>query len=136
MPIAKVGIIAIVVVTLLGFVPLLGGFVDSPGIQAFLEGVIIFTALSGSVVEQIISDSHVQGNVYPGLWECIGFLVIAGVLVKLITLGVALIISIQELLGVLITVAVAPSPGLLGGIIPLFMYGSYIRLSLAQLIGR
>jgi hypothetical protein len=139
LPVAKIGVIAIVVVTIAGLVPFVGGFIAaSPGIQAFLEGVIIFTALSASAIEQIMSDAKVQGNVYPGFWECIGFLVIAGILVRLIMLASSLILGLtvdpEKSVGGLMIATVTPALGVLGGIIPLFMYGSYIRLSVGQLV--
>lgn len=137
-PIIKAGVIAVVAVTILTFIPLIGGFIaNSPGIQAFLEGVIILRVLSGYAIDQILTEAHVQGIVYPGFWESIGFLVIAGVLVRVVTFGVALLsVPLKDTTGEeLMTMTVGPVLGVLGGIIPLFMYSSYIWLSIMQLIG-
>lgn len=137
-PIVKAGVIAIVVVTILAFIPLIGQLIaDSPGIHAFLEGVIILRVLSGYAIDQILTEADVQGIVYPGFWESIGFLVIAGVLVRVVMFGVALLsVPLKDTTGgELMTMTVGPVLGVLGGIIPLFMYSSYIRLSIMQLIG-
>ena len=141
-PIIKIGVIAIVAISILSFIPLIGGFVaNSPGIQAFLAGVIIFRLLSGYVIDQILTEANVQGSVYPGFWASLGFLVIAGVLVRLVMFCLALVSVLLENtpVGELIPIVIGPVFGVLGilvGIIPLFMYSSYVRLSIMQLMGR
>jgi len=137
-PIIKIGIIAIIAVTILSIVPIIGRFIaDSPGIQAFLEGVIIFRLLSGYTIEQMLTEAHVQSNVFPGFWLSIGYLIIAGILVRLVIFGLALFsVSLEDtVVGELMPIVIGPALGVLGGIIPLFMYSSYVRLSIIQLIG-
>ena len=137
-PIIKIGIIAIVAVTILSIIPLIGGFIaHSPGIQAFLEGMIILRLLSGYAIDKILTEANVQGSVYPGFWASIEFLVIAGVLVRLVMLGLALLsVPLEDTaVGELMPIVIGPVLGILGGIIPLFMYSSYVRLSIMQLIG-
>jgi hypothetical protein len=137
-PLIKIGVIAIIAVTILSFIPVIGAFIaHSPGIQAFLEGLIIFRFLSGYAIEQILAEAGIQGSVYPGFWACIGFLIIAGVLVRLIMLGAAFVCLLFEdtLAGEVIPVFGGLVLGVLGGMIPLFMYSSYVQLSLVQLIG-
>lgn len=136
--IIKIGIIAVIAVIILSIMPIIGAFIaDSPGIQAFLEGAIIFRLLSGYATEEILRVVNVQISVYPGFWASIGFLVIAGVLVRVIIFGVALLSVPLEgtALGELVPAVIVPVIGVLGGIVPLFMYGSYVRLSVMQLIG-
>ena len=137
-PIIKAGVIAVVAVTVLTFIPLIGGLVaNSPGMQAFLEGAIIFRLFSGHTIDEILTEANLQGPVYPGLWQSVGFLVIAALLVRLVVFGVALPSVPFEgtTKGEVITIVVGPVLGVLGGIIPLFMYSSYVRLSIMQLVG-
>ena len=137
-PIMKAGLIAFVAVLLLSIFPLVGAFIAySPGIQAFLAGVIIFRLLSGYAIEEILAAANVRGSVYPGFWASIGFLIIAGVFVRIIMLGLAWLCLPLEgtTVGELMPVVIGPTLGLVGGIIPLFMYTSYVRLSIMQLIG-
>jgi len=136
-PIIKSGLIAIVAVTILIIIPIVGSFIArSPGIQVFLEGIIIFRLLSGYAIEQILIEANVQGNVYPGFWAFIGFLVIAGVL-YIVMLNLALLFIPVEDTSIrrLILIVFGPMFGIFGGIITMFMYISYVLLSIMQLIG-
>jgi len=137
-PIIKIGIIASLVVTVLSIIPFIGEFIaSSPGIQTFLEGVIIFRLLSGYAIEQMLTEANVQGSVYPGFWPSLGFLIIAGILIFVIMIGFASLSVLLEgtLVGELMPTVIGPVLGILGGIIPLFMYISYVQLSIMQLIG-
>jgi len=135
-PIIKSGIVAMVAVIIFSFIPLFGAFIaKSPGIQSFLIGVIIFRLLSDYAIDQVINEANMQGNVYPGFWSSLGFLIIAGVLVRLVMFLLVLISTPFEetMFGELIPTVIGPVFGLLGGIIPLFMYSSYVRLSIIEL---
>ena len=132
-----IGVFAIVVVTMLTVIPVIGGFIaDSPGIQAFMEGVIIFRFLSVDAIDQIMTEANVQGSVYPGFWVSIGYLIIAAVLVRAIMAGLVLLsVRLKDTaLGELMPIVVAPVLGVIGGIISLAMYSSYVRLSIMQLV--
>lgn len=89
------------------------------------------------MIDQILSGANVQGSVYPGFWASIGFLIIAGVLVRAIMFGLALFSTRLEFtpIGELIPIVIGPGLSVLGGIILLFMYSSYVRLSIIHLIG-
>jgi len=93
--------------------------------------------VAGYAIDEILTEANVQGSVYPGFWASIGFLVIAGVLVRLVMLGLALLsVPLEDTaVGELMPLVIGPVLGILGGIIPLFMYSSYVRLSIMQLIG-
>ena len=130
------GVIAIVLVTILSVMPFIGSLIaESPGIQAFLEGLIIFRILSGHTVSQMLTEANVQGNIYPGFWASVGFLIIAGILVRLTIFGLTLLCAPLEntIVGELIQTFITPVLGVLGGIIPLFMYSSYVCLSIMHL---
>ncbi len=139
-PIIEIGVIASILVTISCFIPLIGGFIrSSPGIQVFLEGVIIFRFLSGYVIDLMLTEANVYGNVYPGLLASIGFLIIAGVLGSGAMMGLP---SLLRLLPIspynpvvkLLLIAVGSMIGVLVGILPIFMYSSYVRLSIMQLL--
>lgn len=142
-PIIKAGLAAIAVVIGLSLVPLIGRLVaDSMGIQVFLEAAIIFRIFSAYDVHQILAEADVTGSVYPGFWACIGFLVIVGSLVRLAAIASALPLILLEdtaageLLGELLMPLVFGGVlAILGGLIPLFMYSAYVRLSIVELIG-
>lgn len=137
-PIIRIGVFAIIVVTLLCLIPFVGGLIaHSPGIQAFLVGIITFRLLSTYAIDRVLTEVNFQGTVYPGFWASIGFLIIAGILVWVVMFSLALLSIPLEYttIGELIPVVIGPVLGVLGGIIPLFMYSSYVRLSITQLIG-
>lgn len=140
------GIIAIFIVIVLFFIPIIRDFiVKSPGIKAFLEGVIIFRILSGGVIDQILSEANIQANVYPGFWASIGYLIISAILIPIIICVVSLISgfivakfgssSENSVVDEILPGIFAPVIGILGGILPLFMYCSYVNLSIQQLFG-
>lgn len=136
-PIIKVGLIAIVAVTIISFIPLIGSFIaNSPGIQGFIEGVIIFRLLSVSLIYKIMTQAELTGRIYPTFWQLIGFLIIAGILVKVIMFIVAFAtVPFEDSeFGELIPILIGPVLGVLGGLIPLFMYSSFVRLSIQNLL--
>jgi hypothetical protein len=136
-PLFKVGLIAIIAVTLLCFIPLIGHFIsESPGVQAFLEGVIIFRLISSSTVEEVLSITHISGNIYPGFLTSLGFLIISGISVYAIVFIISLLSTYFEgtTTGELLPIVIGPAFGVIGGIIPLFMYSSYVHLSIKHLM--
>ena len=137
-PIIKTGIIAIIIITILTFIPLIGRFVaNSPDIQVFLVGVISFRLLAGYPIKQILSKANIHGNVYPGFWASIGFLIIAIILTRLIMLAFVLVYARFEgtAIGDLMEMVLGYVFGVLAGVIPVLMYSSYVRLSIQKLIG-
>lgn len=137
-PAVKIGILASVAVTMLCLVPFFGGLIaQSNTIQVFLEGVIIFRLFSEHTIEQMLIETNAQSGVYPGVWACIGFIVIASI-TGWLTIALIALLSIpfeDTAIGELIPIVGAPVLGVLVGMIPLFMYTSYVRLSIMQLIG-
>jgi len=137
-PLAKIGVVTIVIVTLLCFIPIAGQLLaQSPGIQGFLEGVIIFRILSNQIIAETLSQNGISSvSVYPGFWASVGFLLMAGILVRLVMFLVALTFGQLENENIRewTTITVGPALGLLGGIIPLFMYCSYVSNSVMNAI--
>lgn len=139
-PLVKAGFAAVIVVTVLCFVPVLGGLIaQSPGIQNFLLGVIIFRLVAGPALAEASEKYSISSSVYPGFWSAVGYLIIAGLLVRLILYGGAFASSIaknrtasEKMEAILM--ALAPSLGVLGGLLPLFMYAQHVRLALVAVV--
>lgn len=132
-----IGIVATGAVMILSFVPLISNFVDCiPGVEVFLEGFIIFRLLCRLSLDQVLAKANIQGSVYPGFWSVLGFLIIAGVIAGLLMLGLGLLSALLKdaVIQELVLMIIAPMIGVLGGIVALFMYGSYVQLSTIQLI--
>lgn len=140
-PLAKAGFIAVIALGILCIVPLVGSLIaESPGIQNFLLGVIIFRLTAGPALAEATQTYSISSSVYPGFWSSIGYLIIAGVLVRLILFGGAFVSTLVKgrtgsELAETIVMALAPSIGILGGILPLFMYAQHVRLALRAATG-
>lgn len=137
LPVVKVGVMAVIAVTVLCFVPLVGSFIaQSPGIQAFMEGAIIFRVLSGYTINEVLSQANVTGDIYPGLLSSIGYIIISTILIYGILFGLSFLSTIlkNDYIEEIMPVVIGPALGVLGGIIPLFMYSSYVRLSVQSLL--
>ena len=136
-PIVETGIKAIVIVVVLQFIPLIGGFIsDSPATQFFIMGVIIFISWVQEPNELILAVTNVCGSVVPGFWASGAFMIISVVLVFLGIIGETLFAEYLEKRGKagdVIALITGPMLVLMGGIIPLLMYTSYVRLSLNRL---
>lgn len=135
--ITKISAVAVAVVTILGFVPLFGKLLrDSAGIEAFLEGAIIFRLLAMQNIDKILTEANVEGSVTPGFWSSVGFFMIAVVLVRLIMFLLSLLTKSlrNTVAGELMPIVIIPVFGVIGGIIPFLMYASYFHLSLMQLL--
>lgn len=137
-PLFKLGLFAFIIVTFLSIIPFIGAFIGhSPSIQAFLEGIIIFRGLTDPIIYDFLEKSGFSNiTVYPNFWLTIGFLIIAGIFTWLLVFVFAFISMKLEStpIGELMPIVFGPSFGLLGGIIPLLMYTSYVRLSLIKLL--
>jgi len=135
-PVVGSGVIATVAVFVLCFLPLVGGIISkSVGIQAFILGVIILRLLAGHEIESSAGAAGVSGSFYPGLWASVGFLAIGAVLVWALMMGTSALVVLaggrDKAEGLLQVAGLATGPALavLGGVIPLLMYGSHIRLA-------
>src|SRR6266849_5330499 len=148
-PLAKAGFFATIALTFLCIIPVLGGLIaESPGIQTFILGAIIFRLAVGPAMAEASAKYSINSSVYPNIWSSIGYLIIAGVLVRAILFAGALLSTaiknrftseagqFSSALVETILTALAPSSGLLGGILPLFMYAQHVRLALAAAVGK
>jgi hypothetical protein len=131
-PIVKAGLIAIVIVTIITIMPLVGDLIAySPGTQTFLMGFIIFRLFTKDMFNIILSESNIQGNIYPTTWEFIGFIIIATALTWLL-IGILSVISLpfsNTELGDIIPMIGGQVLGVLAGVVTLCMYTNFIILS-------
>jgi len=136
-PIAKAGLIATVIVTIMTIMPLVGSLIAySPGAQTFLMGLIIFTLFTRDMFNTILSESNIQSSIYPNTWEIIGFIIIATALTWLL-IGILSLISLpfsDTAIGAMMSMFGGQILGVFGGIITLCMYTNFIRLSLLDKI--
>jgi hypothetical protein len=135
-PIVKACFLALVITLVLSFLPVVGGLIsNTPGVDTFIQGVVIFRFFSAGFIERLLerADIHVA-NLYPGFWASIGYLALATVLVyacffAFAALGVTL--SRNRYTGdgapsFFLGMALIPILGML----PLFMYANHVALAI------
>jgi hypothetical protein len=136
-PICAAGLIAFIIVMLLGFVPILGSLIsESVTLPTFIQGVIVFRFFMAAVMASLPENEQPSNtNIYPGFWETIGYLLIAAVFARLAIFLSALIMAKSaqtgwedkaENLGVIIGLVF----GVVGGFLPLFMYVQHVHHAL------
>jgi len=129
------GVAGIIAGILISLIPIVGGLVNHiPSVLTFVEGVVIFRILAGSLIGDLVGDVAVDTNVYPGFWTSLGFLLVAGAFSFGALLFLALITGSLGEAGESITSIVAPAFGAVVGLIPVFMYASYVTHSVRALI--
>jgi hypothetical protein len=130
-PLIKTGFAAIAAVTLLGLIPVVGPFVtSSAGVQAFLEGLIIFRLLSEEVIDTLLKRNGSGAQVYPDFLQSVGFLIISGILTRVTMVGLVILTgSTTDKTSPVVTIGGLAFSSI-GGVLPLFMYSSYVRLML------
>jgi hypothetical protein len=82
-PITKACLLAMVLTFAMMFMPLVGGIVaNTPGVDAFIQGMIIFRLFSAAFIEHFIEQAGLQvANLYPSIWACLGYFALAMVFV-------------------------------------------------------
>lgn len=128
----------------LGFIPIVGGFIsENAGAQFFALGIISLLIILGNreVRDEIYSFSNITGDVQisrsdvneimPGLWQLLGYLIIAGINIYLFALPVAVIESKFKTEGILLLVG--PALGGLAALVTISMVTAYLRLGIENL---
>jgi ABC-type glycerol-3-phosphate transport system permease component len=139
-PIFKACMIATVAIIVLTFVPIVGGLVNSlPGLDDFIQGIIIFRIFSVAFIESQLNLAGLPKSIYPGFWESAGFLIIAVALISACMVGGTAVghkfkknryDDEDNGIGFLLVSAVMP----LAGLLPLFMYAKHVYISIQQLV--
>jgi hypothetical protein len=84
----------------------------------------------------VLAAANIQNPIYSGFWKCLRFLVAARLVTRLLMLGLGLLSTFLEDTPIkeLVLMITGPVVQVLGGLASLFMYSSYVRLSVIQLI--
>lgn len=147
----KYGLLALALVFVLCFIPIVGGLMSKmPGLPTFLQGILVFRPISKILLYSVLGKDKVSNDFYPGFWACVGYLIIGHILIYVAFIVISIVedkikerrdpighmldrhseepttfqfIALQFL-----------SPML--GIIPLLMYAKYVALSVQASVGR
>lgn len=139
-PIIKACLLALVVTFAITFIPVIGGFIHStPGVDTFIQGMIIFRIFSAWVIESHLERAEIHvANLYPGFWASVGYLALSIALIYACLLGLTALgitLSKNRYSG-----DGAPSFFLamaainIVGILPLFMYANHVTLAIRSVI--
>jgi len=139
-PLTKASGIACLTVIGLTLIPVAGQIVaHSPGIQSFLVCVIIFRLLVADGIEQLIQGNDLW-SVYPGFWQSAAYFLIASALIWITNIVFAYLMVLLEERGYdlssILGLVVAPIIGVLVGLLPLFMYASYVQLAVRDALAK
>ncbi|MBI4083061.1 MAG: hypothetical protein HY423_10670 [Candidatus Lambdaproteobacteria bacterium] len=129
----KAGLVAVALLILIGAIPFLGGMVaGSWGLQTFLYAVLFFRFLFGDWLLTRAVTGRARDELYPGLFASLAYLLIAWLIVELLRLGLSALLARLDptrRLRRLETRVLAPTLGVLGGLLPFFMYVAHVRLA-------
>jgi hypothetical protein len=146
----KYGLLALVVVVSLCFVPVLGWFVaEIAGVATFLQGMLIFRPIARGLLIANLGKDRVSNDVFPSFFSCVGYFIIGLILVWLV---LALLSFVGEMIikkrdpvkhllaeyrqePTALQIVVAQFLGPCIGVIPLLMYGKHIAIGVQQIIG-
>lgn len=139
-PVTKAGLISIVVTILLTFIPLLGDFISkTPGTAIFVQGAIVFHMLANNVLSEILKQSNSNANIFPGFWVSIGFVILSIIIFYIVFFIVVFILIklkiIDDYSVEKYSFLIGNFIGLIPGILCLFLYCSYIRLTILEATG-
>lgn len=136
-PIAKAGLLTIIVTIILMFIPVVGEFISrTPGTVIFIQGIIVYKLLIHHVLRDVIKYPNLSVDIFPGFWTSIGFLILSIVFVYIFTLVSIYILlrskvvdsdtinSLSFITGNLV--------GVLPGLLSICIYCSYVNLKIAQ----
>lgn len=126
----RAGLVAALAISVLSFLPFVGRFLaGSPGMEILIGGGLLFRLLSHPYLEGRLVRKIPAASVYPGIWECLGYLALAFLAGRLLMLA---------------TLPLRPKPGekpnrfvliwgpaldALVGLVVLFMYARFVALA-------
>jgi hypothetical protein len=137
--IALAGTVGVATAILIGLIPVVGRMLtDAPGVPTFIIGVVVFRLLAGPAVQDILARAgRTTASIYPSVWLSLGYIGIAVVFVSVTThLAALLATRWDKSSGGVLTAVIPPAVGVLGGLLPLFMYSAYVTNALLRAIGR
>lgn len=116
-------------VVILGFVPGLYEYMRISGVMVFLIGLIQYRLLINPSLAKFLK-MHPDTEVLPGIFGTVGYMLIAWILVQVVQLIASILFSIFGGKKDFKKQILIPTVGILGGIITLFCYATYIRLKM------
>lgn len=139
-PIIKASLIALIAIFIISMMPIIGGMVANiPGLDVFLQGLIIFRIFSVGFVEMFLESVGMSADIYPGFWHTIGYFVIS-IAVSLLCFFASMALGystsdsegrVEKTITFLQTMAAAN----LVNILPIFMYANYVAMSVNEMAG-
>ncbi len=125
----RASLLALIIVTLISFLPFLGRWMaGSPGLETFLLATLTFRFLSPLYINALVGDSIPMKSFFPGVWDSLGYLLMALVLTRL---TMVVVFYLKKPIGPY----KSNQPGLWGplidilaGILPFLMYAQGVAL--------
>lgn len=147
-PVFKAGLLAMLLVLVLCFIPVVGHFIaNTPGVPVFLQGIFMLKPISKKLYYTITDGVKLPDSAFPSFWDCLGYIAIGLALCWGGFIIVALVADQikkrrDPLKHLMDQYRSEPSPSMmiLGmfigpvlGIVPLLMYGRFVGLSIQSL---
>jgi hypothetical protein len=122
------GLLAMLFVFVLAVMPLIGPFIaNTPGVPLFLQGIFVIKPLTKQIFIAA-TGKQLPDSAFPGIWACIGYVLI-GIAVCYTAIFVSALIapkrensSFTFFVGIIL--------GAISGLLPLLMYGRYIAAAI------
>lgn len=141
LPVFKACFIALLISLAIMLLPIVGRIVaDTPGLDAFIQGIIIFRIFSAAFIQRVLEQANLQvANLYPGFWSSVGYFVVGTVLVYVclfIFAALGTTISRNQFSdqgGASFFVGMTVMQIL--GLLPLFMYANHVTLAIQKAAG-
>ncbi|HKX12736.1 MAG TPA: hypothetical protein VJP40_06255 [bacterium] len=126
----RAGVIAALAISLLAFLPFIGRFLaGSPGMEILIGGGLLFRLLSHPYLEGKLGRKIEAAAVYPGLWECLGYLLLAFLAGRLLMLATIPFRSQPGQRPNRFVLIWGPTLDALVGLVVLFMYARYVAIA-------
>ena len=140
-PIVKLGTYAMLIVISITIIPVIGNLVaNTPGVTIFLQGIFIIKPFTERYLAAF--EYNLPNEAFPGIWQCIGYIVIGGIFCYILIIIITLLEMCLEKKGSLLgyrfsisdtnplRMAVFFGTGAVVGILPLLIYTRYIAIFL------
>lgn len=76
-PVFKTGFLAMLMVLVLCFIPIVGRLIaETPGVPVFLQGIFMMKPISKKLYYAISDGTRLPDSAFPSFWSCLGYVVI------------------------------------------------------------
>lgn len=129
----RAGIVAALILSLLSFLPWVGTFMGgSPGLELLIGGAVLFRLLAHPYLEARLGHKIPGSAIFPGLWESLGYLLMAFLVGRLAMLATLQLRSKPGEPHNAFVRIWGPSLDCMIGIVVLYMYAQFVALRLHQ----